>query len=129
MDIKITPTDHNSEENGVWATYRGVRLLVARANNTNFKNIFRRMSKPHQRDIEKDRLDPDTAEDIMAQSFAVAILLDWDVGTFPGGVEYSKKNAASLLKNDPDCFQFVKETSEDLDNYLVQDQDDTMGES
>lgn len=126
--LQITPVNHAAEEDGAWGTYLGVRLLIARANNTKFKRAFRRLSKPYKKQIEKSTLDDDTALDIMTKSLAAAVLNDWDKLSFPEQVEYSEENAITLLKNDPDCMDFVQEFSADLDNYLKTDIEETVKE-
>lgn len=117
--LRITPVDDNLVLNGSWVTYMGVRLKIARANNDKFRAIFKKLSKPHSREIEKGTLDDETAISIMCESMATAILVDWDVSTFPGSIEYSKENAISLLRNDEDCRQFVTEFSQSVENYYT----------
>lgn len=126
--FQITPVDHEKEEEGAWGTYLGVPLLIARANNDKFKKIFRRLSKPHQKAIDKNRLDDATAKDIMVKSVAGGILNGWDKEKIPGNREYTRANAELLLDTDPDCMDYVQEFAADLDNYIKDDINETVKE-
>ena len=125
--LKITPIAKTAEE-GAWANYRGVKLLIARANNPKFKTTFRRLTKPYKKEMENETLDEKTSGDLLAQAFAEAILLDWKDFVINGKeIEYNKENAADLLINDPDCLQFVTDYANDIDNYLTVDEDELKG--
>lgn len=122
-ELRITPINDSKEEEGVWAKYFGVDLLIARSNTTKYNNLFRRLTKPYKRQLEKNNLDNDTMEEIMCEVMSETVLLDWK--NFKG-IEYTKENAKSLMKNDNDAFEFVKNFSEDINNYLNEDVDETV---
>ena len=126
--LQITPIDHVKEEDGAWGSYLGVPLLIARANNDKFKKVFRRLSKPHKRQIDKGTIDDVTAKDIMVKSVAAGILNGWDKNYMPEKVEYSEINAISLLHNDQDCMDYVQEFSADLDNYIKEEIEEVVKE-
>lgn len=125
--MRITPIDDSLANDGTWVSYMGVELKIARANNESFRTIFRKLSKPYERDIENERLDSDTAENILCKSMAHAILLDWKASTFPDNIEYSKEAAEDLLRNDPDCRDFVSEFSRERENFYQADYEDRVG--
>jgi len=127
--LQITPVDHGKEEDGSWGSYLGVPLLIARSNNAKFKKMFRRLSKPYKKQIDKGTIDDDTALDIMCKSIAYGVLNSWDKTKMPGNPEYSEENAVDLLKNDPDCLDYVQEYSNDLDNYIKEDIEEVVKES
>lgn len=128
--IQLTPVDKIAEVEGVEAVYRKATLIVARANNTKFKRIFKQLLKPYKRQIEKGNLDDETSEDLMVTAYSEAILVGWknfkDINgkTWP----YSKENARDLLKSDSDAFDFVRETSEDMDRFIIQEEEETKNE-
>lgn len=125
MAIKITPVNEQLEVDGEWANYRGVKLLIARNNNVNFKRIFKKLTKPYKMAIENDTMREEDSIDILSEAMADSILLDWN--NFPGDIEYSKENAKELLINDPDCLQFIQEFSNNLSNYLLADRQELAG--
>lgn len=118
-NFRITPVNEDLKENGSWGTYRGVSLLIARANNTKFKQIFRRLTKPYKRDIDRGTLDQETLEEIWASCMSETILLDWK--NHPANIKYSKENAKQLILQDPDAADFIKEFSEDVNNYIEEE--------
>ena len=127
MELHITPVDHKAQEDGTWAFYRGVRLLIARNNNPRFKASFRRLSKPYERDLEKGTLPEETSEHILCRSMAEGILVGWDETTFVINgeqIEYSIDSAYNLLKNDPDCRDFINEFAGEVSNFLRTEQEE-----
>lgn len=129
MDFKITPVDQEAEQEGVWTEYLGVELLIARITNDVYKRAFRRLSKPHQKKIDNRTIDDKTTKDILAKSVAKGLLRDWKGFVIDGKeIPYSYENAVQLLKNDPDCLDFVMEFAQDLDNYIVEQQEETKKE-
>jgi hypothetical protein len=124
--LRITPIDNNAAQDGAWTVYRGVDLKIARAGNDRFAKHFMSASRPHRQDIDKGRLDTKTAERIMCESMAEGILMDWkNLKVGDQEVEYSKTNAFDLLKNDPDCRDFVQEFARELNNFIEKDKDET----
>lgn len=115
--LKITPVGEKAEL-GATASYRGVKLKIARLNNTRYKAAFRRLTRPYQKEIESNTLDDTTSDDIYCQALAEGILLSWDKSTFPGNIEYSVDNAKDLLLNDTDCRDYVVAYASDINNYL-----------
>ena len=127
--LQITPIDHNREDNGTWTIYRGVQLLIARASNTRFKAIFRRLTQPYQRELDQGGLSEEKSAEILCESLSDAILLGWKGFVMDGEeVEYSKENAKNLMLNDPDCREFVTNFSNDIENYIREDRDKVLGE-
>ena len=125
--MRITPIDDKKANDGEIFNYMGVPLRIARANNDNFKRVFRQLTKPYQRDIDKGTLDNDTAEDILCKALAQTVLLGWDETKFPGNYPYSVDNAESLLKNDIDCRNFVTEVSQGAENFYVVNREEFKG--
>lgn len=126
--LKITPIGKKAET-GVETSYRGVKMTIARMGNVRYKAAFRRLIRPYTKEVEDNSLDEKTSEDIICESLAEAILVDWNKDTFPGNVEYSSANAKDLLVNDPDCRDFVQSFAEDINNYLEEDLAEVKKES
>lgn len=121
MSLRITPIDDTLVTEGAPFNYLGVKLFVARANNEKFRRIFRRLSKPHQRQIEAESLSEDISDDIMCKAISQAILVDWDSTTFPNNLAYSVDNAYMLLMDDEDCRSAVMEFARTEQNYYIQE--------
>ena len=127
--LAITPIDKKAEQDGVWTSYCGVRLKIARANNPAFTKAFRANLQPHQYEFDKGILDDEIAKRIMCESTAGTVLVDWDEKTFPGNIKFSKENAVSLLMNDQDCLDFVIEFSQNIENFLKREEEKVVKES
>ncbi len=135
MSLQITPVNKEEEENGKWTNYRGVDLLVARANTDKYKRAFRKAMAPYQRQIEDESLSEEKSIDLLTSLLSKHILLDWK--NFPdfastdskATVSYSSENAKDLLSNDPDCLQFVQEFSNNLNNFLIEEAERFKGKS
>ena len=125
--MKLTPVNEAAEIEGSELKYRGVTLIVARANNKNFKRMFREALKPYKRELEKKRMEDSVAEDLMIGCLAKTILVGWrDFKDADGKKwEYSVANAESLLSDDKDVHEAVVEFSEDIDNYIIANIEDT----
>jgi len=133
MDIRITPIDREAAEKGKWTKYRGVDLCIARANNTRFRAIFRRLTRPYQIDMDEGRLSEAISADLMAEALGREVLVDWKPFEVGEGdsvitVQYSPENAKQLLLDDPDCQDFVMDYSKSLNNYLEETKENTAGE-
>lgn len=126
--LKITPVGDKAES-GTYGTYRGVRLLIARMNNTRYKSAFRRLTRPYQEEIDNNQLDDEVSDQLLCEALAEGILIGWDVDTFPGNVKYTKANAIDLLMSDQDCREFVLKFSRDINNFLEREEEGVIKES
>ena len=126
----ITPIDKTKETEGIDAVYYGVTLKVARANNTNFKHMFRTLLAPHKYQMDNGQSIPEEiSEDIMLQCYSKTILIGWkDLKDEEGkAIPYSSKLAYDLLKEDDDAFDFVKNQSSSMDSFIKKDEAITKG--
>ena len=132
--IQITPLDSNAVTNGKELNYRGVKLLVARAQSTKFLAKFKELSAEHRSNSRVDSIDEKTYEAIMMESMAGTVLVGWqpfvvlDAAEKPVTIEYSDENALNLLRNDPDCRDAVSAFAANIDNYLREGVDSLVGE-
>lgn len=122
--MRLTPVDKSAELEGVEVPYRGATLIVARANNTRFKRVFRQLIKPYKHQMEKDKLDPEVSEELMTAAYAEAILVGWKNFVDIEGKEwaYTKENARVFLTDDPDAFDIVRDASEDMERFMIQEE-------
>ena len=124
--MRITPIDDKKANEGSEFQYMGVPLVIARANNENFKKVFRTLTKPYQRDIDRGSIKNELAEELLCKALAQTVLLGWDQTKMPGNFPYTVDNAESLLLNDTDCRTFVMEISKDAENFYTEDTADRL---
>lgn len=130
MKLRITQIDDKAAQDGTWTEYRGVSLKIARSNNERFAQSFLRGSRPYRKEINANALDNKIAERILCEALAEGILVDWKDFVIEGQeIPYSVENATSLMRDDPDCREFVQEFSKDLNNFLVQDKEEVIAKS
>jgi hypothetical protein len=123
--LKITPIDNDKVTGGVWTSYMGVQLKIARSNNDNFIRKFKLAIKPVQRDHDQGLLNDEQMADLLCGALAGAVLTDWDFGEH----EFNVENAKQLMINDPDCRVFVQEFSGTMANYFDSEKEDVKGKS
>ncbi len=126
----ITPIDKSKETSGVEAEYYGVKLKIARANNTNFKSLFRTLFAPYKYQMEHNQSIPEEiSEDIMLKCYSQTILVGWSGLKDVDGKEihYSHEKAYELLKDDDDAYEFVKNQSNNMDAFIKKEEEDTKG--
>ena len=125
--MKLTPVNESAEIEGSELNYRGVALNIARANNKNFKRMFREVLKPYKREFEKGRMEDNVAEDLMIGCVAKTILVGWKNFKDTDGKEwkYTVQNAEALLRDDKDVYEAITEFSENIDNYIIEDVEET----
>ena len=127
--LRITPLDESAVVEGRWTVYRGVHLLIARANNTKFISYFKKLTAPYKRDMDAGRLSEEISADILTEAMGKYVLVGWKNFNIGGKeIEYTPENSKSLLLNDSDCRDYVLSFAEDLENFLLEDQDKTVGE-
>lgn len=127
----ITPINKQKELSGIEATYYGVTFTIARANNTNFKHLFRTLIAPYKYQMENNQSVPDDiSEDIMLQCYSKTILLNWRNLVNPATgeeVPYSVGEAYASLKEDEDLYDFIKAQANNIDAFLEKSEDETKG--
>jgi len=99
------------EVEGVWTTYSdGVKFRIARAGNPNFLRASDRLEAPHRKAIQRGKMSTEKQLDIQCRAMAEAILLDWEgISTEDGPLEYSKDDAAKVLRHNVEVRDFVFE--------------------
>ena len=124
--IKITKTDRDKEENGVWTSYEGVSIRVARVNNAFFLKALREKAKQtvegNIRDMSEEKSDA-----IMVEVMAEHTLKEWKPFDYDGQkIEHDFDNAVSLLTHDPDFRDYVADFSRNPANFMQDPKDDPV---
>ena len=106
--LSLYATDVEKEQQGVWTDDLGggMRLKIARLRNSNFKQLYQKLTKPYERQIRARTLDEATENRILNQCLAKTVLLGWENLTYAGQkLEHSLENALSVL-SDPRLVDF-----------------------
>jgi len=76
---KAFSTSDEFESQGVWIDYgdEQVRITRAGAKNKKYKQVFRQLSKPHERGLRNETLEDDIAEELMKRTYAKSIVVGW----------------------------------------------------
>jgi hypothetical protein len=121
-NINLIKTDCVKEVNGVWVDFSlGIRLKIARARNSAYRELMNELIEPHRKDIRKDETDIEVINEILKEVRAKTVLLDWENIEDEKGkvISYSSKKALEFF-NDPelkDFYTFVIVASENLENF------------
>jgi len=128
MSLKITPTDSIKETEGVWTKYMGVDLKVARGSNPKYLNELAKRSRAFQKRFEKNRASNAEMKEALCHAAARHLLVDWKGLSSNGeSIPYSVENAYDLLISDIDCREAVLAFSDDMDNYMIEEVEETVG--
>lgn len=127
--MKLTPINGNTETEGVEFIYMGAKLIVARANNIEYKKEFRKLMQPIENEVESGRITEQKSQEVLDKCAAKTILVGWsDFKDMDGEEwEYTEQNAVDLLKDDRDAYREIMKFSENIDNYLIKSQEDLTG--
>lgn len=132
----ITDADREATT-GVWRAYGPkVRLKILRAGGANkrFERIRDNLLKPYRKKLLRGTLDPDTTMDVMRESYARAIVLDWEGVTDENGelVPCTPENVEELFLQVPALFDEVVEDSTSLATFAegeAEDAEEALGNS
>lgn len=121
-------TSSTAEQEGVWVPVcEGVEVKLARMGNPRFAAVYKKKCKPHLASLRRGLLDKQTEVELMRQTLAEAVVLDWRGLRDAEGnlVPYSSETALQLLTDLPDFADFVADESRKLENY----RESTLAES
>ena len=121
MELNLKAIDTNISKEGQWIDYdEGIRFLIARTGNSEYKTLFRKHWKSNKFSIEKETLSDDKASDIMVDIEARTILLSWE-GLTNGDemFEPTLENRKALLADEAyvELHTWIEQQSKDLDNF------------
>lgn len=112
--------ESHQEFRGAWVSYPGGRrYLVARAGGYNhrFPTALAAALEPYKMALAADALTDETADRILARTYARAVVLDWEGEDLP---EHSEEAAEAHLLDDRDAFADLRAIAEDPENYREQ---------
>lgn len=114
-------SDVKKEVDGIVVEFGPVRVRLARAGGANkiFGKLFEEKMRPYRRMIANELLPDETAQRILFEAYAEAVVLEWSGVTDEQGedIEYSPAACVEQFTAYPDFFRFVKEESERLRNF------------
>lgn len=116
-------TDTDLEKDGIALTYGDATIVVARAGGANakFQKCAESKARPYRAQIQQGVMDPDTAERLLAETFAETVVLGWDNVCDANGdpMEFKRANVVKLFTDLPDLFADVQRQSNLVTNFLV----------
>ena len=135
-------TDSKLEAEGKWLDYGMVKVRIARSGGANkrFARLLEAKTKPYQRAIKTETIDPEIAERIMREVFAETVVTGWQtkigeewqnkVVTRTGEVlGYSAANVARVFQELPDLFADVQAQAQSVTNFREASREANAGNS
>ncbi len=115
-------TNASLETEGLWIDYGDYgRFLIARAGGANkkFKNLFERKIRPYRAAINMGTLDDAVAERIMRESFAEAVVIDWELVNEDGDpFPFSAEKCCEIFEENPDLFTDLQQQAQMVANFV-----------
>ncbi len=116
---KLFKTDESLETKGIVIDYGAFRVTIARAGGKNqrYARVLEAKSKPYRRAIQTETMDPDKAQQLLLETFAEAVVLNWETkvddqwqrGIEPEGggdlLPFNAENVILTFQKLPDLFQ------------------------
>ncbi len=120
--FKMFATNKKKELEGVEINYgEGVYVTVARDNNPLFKKIFRKLTKPYERQIEDRRLDEAQATELLCEAMSEAIFIGMRGVVYKGEtLEDTAANRKMLLINLPDFRVSIEKEASNAERFRDQ---------
>ena len=119
-----------SFDGGVWADYSGAKLQIARAGNPTFLRVLDRIEAPYRKKIQQGKMSTEQSIDNLCKAMGEAILIGWEgIETEDGPLEYSKENAFTVLRHNPEVREFVSEFAAEADNFRGEEITETAKKS
>lgn len=115
-------TSANLETEGIWIDYGDYgRFLVARAGGKNkaFRNLMDQRLRPYRSALKMGLVDDSVIEKITRESFAEAVVLDWElVDESNQPIPYSAEACSKLFEDCPDLFEDVLNQAQTVANFV-----------
>lgn len=125
---KLTPISAESATDGIWTSYFGAKIRIARMNSPAFSNYFNQLLRPHRRQSQQGTLSEEVQKEILCEALAKHVITDWE-WTPKGGdnIPFTHDNAVELMKIDVDFQDFVVEFASNLSNYVEEEVEELAG--
>lgn len=117
-------TDTNLEQNGIEVDYGDYgTFTIARSGGANQKytRLLEAKSRPYRRQIAAGNIDIELMNGIIQQVMARTIVLGWDNVYDRDGkkIKFTTDACIKLFKDLPDLYEFLRDESQMLANYLI----------
>ncbi len=131
MDIDTDFADPEIEREGVWIPYRGdSKVLIARLGNPNWQSKHDRLMKPFVRLARDGKLPTKKQTDILCESYAGTVVLDWSGFTKAGKVlKFTDDACVKLLKARLDFRNDMSVLASDEENFKREVDEETAKNS
>ncbi len=118
---ELFTTDESLEKDGFVLEYGEASFVIARAGGANkkFQSLMERKMRPYRSAINAGTMDESTAEKLLAEAYADAVVLAWDGVTDQDGEElvFNRENVIKVLTDLPDLFRDIQEQSQRVANF------------
>lgn len=107
------------------------QVLVARANNEKFLQVFDRLRKPHAKALKRDTLPTSKVNQLTLEAVATGIFLDFkNIMDGKGNpIENTLDNRIAMLDLNPDFKDIVADLSHEFDAEVIADEAAVAGKS
>lgn len=120
---KLFATDPGLEKDGFALEYGDATFIIARAGGANkkFQSCIERKMRPYRSAINSGTMDEKTAQKLLAEAYAEAIILAWEGVTDQDDepLEFTKENVIKVLIDLPDLFIDIQEQSTKVANFTI----------
>lgn len=117
--------DAELAETGVWFTFAGGRLRIARRDNPRYREALREFAKGKERLIRLGSLPASEMHEMCMRALARGVLLDWEGLTRKGEpLPYSEDNAVMLLTDLSGFSEKVESWADDAEAFRAEDEED-----
>lgn len=134
MSISQFTTDKDKTLDGVWVEVgAGMKIKVARLNNTRYKTCLRGLSKPHVVQLrQNNEAAAQLAEALTREAYAKCILLGWENLLDADGITvipYSEAKALKLLTDHQDFYDIVESLASEQQLFAEDAEAESEGNS
>jgi hypothetical protein len=109
-------------EMGIWVRFPGgrrFRILRAGGSNRRFSRAFTQALRPHRRAFERGTLDDEVSDQILRDTYARHVVVDWDGINDASGqkVPYSPEAVSAFFEAFPDLFSDLVTIASDIATF------------
>lgn len=125
MKLHELASDTAKEKDGIDLDFGDFKFTIARAGGANqrYRRILAAKFKPFQRQIQNDTLSDEKAEQILAETYAEAVILGWSGITDDEGKEipFTKENCVKFLLDERfhDIVETIRREADRAANFRV----------
>ncbi len=117
----VFETSDELETDGIIVEYAGARITIARSGGANrkFASVMEKAMRPYRAAINSGTLDEGTAQKLLIEAYADAVIVGWEGVTDRDGNElpFTKPNVIKIMTDLPDLFLDLKSQAERVANF------------